>query len=312
MSLLDLKVSYGDLLVHGGRRGSDCFQLWRTDDFSHVASVMHPWAEMGGACAVDPINQLLISGTWTAGLTCFDYRSRKILWSRPDILGIHTVEISSAFPGSVFVAANPPQEYWHDYQPPDPNGIMELDIETGKMKWLSERGYSLRVHPTKPVIMLEDCSNFHGASFADVMQGKGDTMHVLLDGNRNLIGAIPKADFPIVDAGFAGDKVALAEGRCGVRVLDLAGRLISHYLPTSRKPNCIRAVFNTSGLLIFDSWEGSYLTQINPSSAEVLSEYERQRHDHVCFVNKGAQYIDQAGLVYNSSDGILVGSLEGV
>lgn len=111
--------------------------------------------------------------------------------------------------------------------------------------------------------------------------------------------------FALLDVGFSDTMIALAEGAKGVRILNYKGQVISQYVPQSRKPNCIRVAFVEDRVLVFDSWEGSFVTTIDPATGELVSEYQRESHGTICFIDDGSRFVDPSGQIYRSIDGQL-------
>jgi hypothetical protein len=104
--------------------------IWRTDSPEPVARCKPGFSGGESRYQIDPSRGLIYSGTWEDGLTCFDYKAKKVIWRRKDIIGIQTFNISTALPDSVFLTLEAP-----DYRLSDPSvksGIAELDAKLEK------------------------------------------------------------------------------------------------------------------------------------------------------------------------------------
>jgi hypothetical protein len=216
-----------------------------------------------------------------------------VVWRRDDLIGIQTVDLSAGFPASVFVTLEAP-----DYRLDEPgvvSGVTELDAETGHTKWLSQNGDWLFLHPTTPVILIQD---------------RSEELVRVLDLQKREIGSTPMENFAILDVAFSEEMIALAEGAKGVRIIDLSGRMISRYAPKARKPNCIRINFDREHVNIFDSWEASFVSIIDPLSGRLIREYHRATRENICFIDDGSRFVDGSGEIYRSSDGEPVATLE--
>jgi hypothetical protein len=242
---------------------------------------------------IDPVNRLIYSGTWENGLACYDYADNRQVWHRDDLIGIQTVDLSAGFPSSVFVTLEAP-----DYRLDEPgiiSGIAELDARDGSTMWMTDRGDWLYLHPREPVMVIQD---------------KCDHVVRILDGGKNEVGTIPMVHFAIIDVGFSEDFIALAEGEKGVRILDHQGRMISRYAPRGRKPNCIKITFDGDRVIVFDSWEGSFVTILDPRTGKRISEYERDSHGDICFIDNGSRFVDPSGTICRSIDGQVMARLK--
>lgn len=227
-------------------------------------------------------------------MTCFDYRAQKVIWSRKDIIGIQTVNISTALPNSVFLTLEAP-----DYRMSDPSavsGIAELDSLTGKTNWVSSTGHWLYLHPNKPILVVQD-------------GGPGGSVRILTPEKKEL-GKIKMVHFSIIDVGFSGDLIALAEGSKGVRVIDFKGRLVSSYVPRNREPYFVAAAFDDGKLRAHDSWDGAFIVTIDPASGKLLSEYKRTQSGDVCFIDDGKRFVTSRGEICLSSDGTVQSALK--
>jgi hypothetical protein len=142
-----------------------------------------------------------------------------------------------------------------------------------------------------------------------VIQDRLNRVVRILDDQKNEVGSIPMVHFAIIDVDFGKDVIALAEGEKGVRILDYRGALLSHYAPQDRKPNCIRVAFDENQLIVYDSWDGSFVTIIDPWTGKLIAEYEREFHDDICFINDGSRFIDSSGQIFRSNDGHLVATV---
>lgn len=243
---------------------------------------------------IDPGASKIFSGTWETGLSCYDYAVHKRLWHRKDLIGIQRVDISQAFPNSLFVAVETP-----DHRVDEPGmftGILELDRTSGTELWRGSYFGDMYLHSDKPVIVIED-----GA----------EKMLRILDKGKRPLGSTKLANFAVLDVAFHGDKIALAEGAKGVRVLDLHGAVAFQYRPADRKPNCIEITFdsNSGNLAVSDSWDGAFVTILDPISGKVIHEYKQSQGGLACFVQGGSCYINHRGQMFRTSDGILQNSI---
>jgi outer membrane protein assembly factor BamB len=290
MSILlrDTRASY-DSLHFGASLEQETITIWRSDSPLPVTTVKPSFSGGGRRHFIDPVNRLIYAGTWENGLTCFDYADTRVVWYRDDLIGIQTVDLSAGFPSSVFVTLEAP-----DYRLDEPgiiSGIVELDAKDGSAKWAANDGDWVYLHPRQPLIVIQDrCNN--------VVR--------ILDGEKNEVGSIPMVHFAIIDVGFGKGMIALAEGEKGVRIFDDRGALVSRYAPKGRKPNCIKVAFYEDRVIVFDSWDGSFLIIIDPRTGKLIAEYEREFHDDICFIDDGSRFIDSSGQIYRSSDGRFV------
>lgn len=287
MSILlrDIRASY-DSHHFGASLVKESITIWRSDSPTPVTTVRPGFSGGENRHFIDPVDRLIFSGTWEDGLTCFDYADNRTVWHRSDLIGIQTVDLSAGFPGSVFVTLEAP-----DYRLDEPgviSGIVELAAEDGRTKWTTEDGDWIYANPTQPILVLQD---------------RCDKTVRILDVTRNEIGSAPMVHFAIIDVGFSDQMIALAEGEKGVRILNNKGELISRYAPQGRKPNCIRVAFSEDRVIVFDSWDGSYVTTIDPTTGEVVSEYQRESHGTICFIDGGARFVDPSGTICRSIDG---------
>lgn len=294
MSILlqDTRASY-DSRHFGASLEKETITIWRSDSRSPITSVRPGFSGGEDRHFIDPVNRLVFSGTWEDGLTCFDYADNRKVWHRTDLIGIQTVNLSAGFPGSVFVTLEAP-----DYRLDEPgvvSGIVELSSEDGRTRWTTEDGDWLYADPKQPFLVIQDSCN-------DVVR--------ILDIEKKEVGSAPMIHFAIMDVGFSDKLIALAEGEKGVRILNHKGQVISQYAPRSRKPNCIGVAFSGDHVVVDDSWDGSFVTVINPTTGEVISEYERESHDDICFIDDGSRFVDTAGQIYRSIDGQLETTLK--
>ena len=172
-------------------------------------------------------------------------------------------------------------------------GIAELDRNTGETLWAEPNGQKAFVHPDAAILLICD----------------GRTIRVL-GADMQPIGRAEMVNFAILDAAFSGDRIALAEGAKGVRVIDVSGATLCSYSPQGRKPNCISVAFNGHRVCVHDSWEGSFLTTIDPASGQVIAEHQRPKGGDICFIGDGSRYVDQTGGIYTALDGRPIGQIK--
>ncbi len=262
--------------------------IWRTDSPEPVARCKPGFSDSKSRYQIDPSRGLIYSGTWEKGLTCFDYRNQKVIWRRKDIIGIQTVNISTALPNSVFLTLEAPDHVrWYQKAV---SGVAELDADTGKTRSVKPTGDWLWVFPEKPVMVTTN-------------RGGGKNAIQIYDADQKEAGSIGMSNFAVMDVAFSDDLIAVAEGKTGVRVMDYRGKLVSSYLPPVRHPNCITLAFSGGYLHVHDSWDGSYVLTLNPTSGELLSEYKRAIGGDVCFINGGSSFVNVRGEVCHSRDG---------
>jgi len=267
--------------------------LWETQSFSKIATMRPGFSGGRQRYIVDPLDHIIYSGTWEEGLTAFDYMSEKQVWRRKDLIGIQRVDLSPAFPTSIFVTLETP-----DYRVDEPgvfSGIVELERATGKTVWRTRNGDDVYTHPERPVLVIQDRA-------ADKIR--------ILNEERKETASTKMLNFAVVDLAFSDGLIALAEGAKGTRVIDLNGKTISRNLPKGRKPNCIRITFSGDHVCVYDSWEGAYITIIRPESGKTESEYERESGGDPCFIDDGARFVDAFGRVFHSQDGRADGTIE--
>ena len=235
---------------------------------------------------VDPLDHTIYSGTWEDGLTAFDYMSEKQLWKRKDLIGIQRVDLSPAFPTTLFVTLETP-----DYRVDEPgvfSGIVELDRESGKTVGKSDRGDDVYAHPDRPILVIEDRA--------------GDRIRIL-NARRKETASTEMLNFAVLDLAFSGELIALAEGGKGTRVIDTSGKTISRNVPDDRKPNCISVTCCAEHVVVYDSWEAAFITIIDPKSGKTVSEYERETGGDPCFIDGGTRFVDGYGRVFHTIDG---------
>jgi hypothetical protein len=276
----------------GASLEKETITIWRSDSAFPITTVKPGFSGGESRHFIDPVNRLIYAGTWEDGLTCFNYIDDRVVWYRGDLIGVQSVDLSAGFPSSVFVTLEAP-----DHRLDEPgilSGILELDAEDGSVKWTANHGDWGFLHPRQPLIVIQDRRN-------NVVR--------ILDDQKNEVGSIPMVHFAVIDVDFGQEMIALAEGEKGVRILDDRGALLSHYAPRSRKSNCIRVAFNEGRLIVFDSWDGSFVTIIDPCTGKLIAEYERQFHDHICFIDGGSRFIDSSGQIFRTNDGHLVATV---
>jgi len=276
----------------GARLSEGVISIWNTKQRKFVASAKPGFKGGRQRYAIDPFNHLIYSGTWEDGLTCFDYGSDRVVWHRDDLVGIQRVEISGAFPTSLFVTLEAP-----DYRLDEPgvfSGAIEIEAKSGKEIWRATRGDNVYAHPEKPILLI---------------QRQGDRQLDILNGERKLIGSAAMLNFAILDVAFGSESIALAEGAKGTRVIDYEGKTISENVP-DRKPNCIDITFDEGLVCVFDSWEDSFVTLIDPASGKAVSEYKRDSHGDICFVENGSRFVDFRGRLFRTRDGKPDGELK--
>jgi len=261
--------------------------IWSTDSPEPVARCKPGFSGSESRYQIDASRGLIYSGTWEDGLTCFDYRNQRMIWHRKDIIGIQTVNISTALPNSVFLTLEAP-----DYRMSDPNaksGIAELDAQTGRTKRMSDMGDWLFQHPTKAFMVVTD-------------RGRRQAVRIY-DGNQQELASAKMVHFAVMDVAFTDQWFALAEGEKGVRVIDYKGKTISSYMPQTRQPNCLTLAFSEGRLHVHDSWDGAFVFTIDPMSGKLLSEYKLPGGGDICFINSGLNFVNRRGEICRSSDG---------
>jgi hypothetical protein len=134
-------------------------------------------------------------------------------------------------------------------------------------------------------------------------RGGGENVVRIFEADQKKAGSIGMSNFAVMDVAFSDALIALAEGKTGVRVIDHRGKLVSSYVPPGRHPNCIGVAFSGNVLHVHDSWDGSYVLTLNPTSGELLSEYKRSAGGDLCFINEGSSFVNVRGEVCRSSDG---------
>ena len=292
MLLRDTRASC-DSQHFGGSLEKETITIWKSDSPSPLATVKPGFSGGANRHAIDPVNHLIYAGTWEGGITCFDYAANRVAWQRTGLPGIQSVDLSAGFPGSVFLTLEAPESRLDE--PGILSGIVELDARDGSTKWTRDRENRAYFHPRQGLILIQDSS---------------DSVIRILDSTKKEIGSAPMIHFSIIDVAFGDGMIVLAEGESGARILDYRGKVISRYVPEDRRPNCIRAAFHQDRVLLFDSWDASFITAIDPNKGEPVSEYQRITHDTPCFIDEGSRFVDSSGKIFRSSDGLHVATLE--
>lgn len=289
--LRDTRASY-DSCHFGASLEEGAITIWKSDSSLPITTVKPGFSGGESRHFVDSVNRLIYSGTWEDGLTCYDYADDRVVWHRNDLIGIQTVNLSAGFPASVFITLERPD---YRQEPEIISGIVELDAYNGSSRWRADKGDWVYLHPRKPLIVIQDRRN---------------RMIRILDRAKTEVGSIPMVHFAILNVAFGENLIAIAEGAKGVRVCDLHGKVISHYAPTGRKPNCINVTFAGDRVCIHDSWDGSFVSIIDPYSGKLISEYKRDSHGAMCFIDDGIRFVDSSGRVCQSFDGEVVATLK--
>lgn len=287
MFLRDTRASYDSRYFGASlHKEEETITIWRSDSQSPITTVKPGFSGGEDRHFIDPVNRLIYAGTWENGLTCFDYAGNRVVWHREDMIGIQQVGLSTAFPSSVFVTLEAPDDRLDE--PGIISGIVELNAGDGSTKWATDQGDSVFVHPRQPLFVIQDGCN-------DVVR--------ILDHAKNEIGSAPMIHFAIIDVGFGNGMIALAEGEKGVRILDHQGTVISHYTPKGRRPNCIKIAFADDRVIVFDSWNDSFMSIIDPRTGKLIAEYKRESHGGICFIDDGLRFVDSSGTIFQSMDG---------
>src|SRR4051794_40539670 len=84
-------------------------KIWEAPAFTEVARIKPGFDGGESRLALDATSSRVFSGTWEAGLTCYDYAEHRVVWQRADLLGIQGVDCSPAFPSSICVALEAPE-----------------------------------------------------------------------------------------------------------------------------------------------------------------------------------------------------------
>ena len=278
----DIRASF-DSFHLGASLSPESLTIWKTVDPKPITTVQ-PGFECGRErFSIDPSNGVIYAGIWGGGVTAYDFEDRQVIWHRRDLIGIHSVDYSPMFPMSLFIAVR---------QLDDINreeivcGIAELDIRDGQTVSFDENGRYVYLHPTQPIMAVRDM---------------GRRIRILGREKQRL--GTCDADSPICNVGFGDSFFALAEGSEGVRNVDFNGQVISHYKPHGRKPHCTTVAFDEDRLYVFDSWDGTFLSSVDPLSGELISEYQRKSHSGICFIDGGTRYVDCSGEVFASASG---------
>lgn len=241
-------------------------------------------------CVIGSPERRIYSAIWEKGQACYDFEACRAIWRRRDLHGIQAVNLSRAFPDTLFVTLEHQERTRRGAKPVF--GIVELDRNTGKTRWAEPNGEKAFVHPDAAILLICDRSTIR-----------------VLGADKQPIGQSEMVNFAILDAAFSGGCIALAEGAKGVRVIDVTGATLCSYSPQGRKPNCIQVVFNGHRVCVHDSWEGSFVTTIDPTSGQVIAEHQRPIAGDICFIGDGSRYVDQTGGIYTALDGRKVSQL---
>ncbi|MFT6242097.1 MAG: hypothetical protein ACJAQT_004200 [Akkermansiaceae bacterium] len=247
--------------------------VWGTREFNKIATMRPGFSGGRERYIVDPLDHIIYSGTWENGLTAFDYMSEKQQWKRKDLIGIQRVDLSPAFPTTIFVTLEAP-----DYRVEEPgifSGIVELERKTGKTVWKSDKGDDVYLHPDRPILVVQD---------------RVEDRIRILNERREETASTEMLNFALIDLAFSGELIALAEGAKGTRVLDTSGKTISRNIPAGRKPNCTRVAIFRDHVCVYDSWENSFITIIDPKSGKTVSEYKMETGGDPCFIDNGARF----------------------
>jgi hypothetical protein len=285
--------AYGRLL--GTSADDETIKVWNATTLAAIANIKPGFSGGEGRLALDPTSSRAFSGTWEAGLTCYDYAEHRVVWHRADLIGIQRVDFSPAFPSSLFVALEAP-----DYRVDEPgifSGVVELDAATGRSLWRTDYADTVFLHPSRPLSVLVD---------------RGERIIRILDDSHRMLSSIPMTYFAVLEVAFHGERIALAEGGEGIRLADTRGTILASHRPPSRKANCLRVSFvsGADALAVFDSWEGSYITLLN-GAGQVITEYQRESHEDVCFIGDGTRFLDAQGHVCQTANGAIEARIEG-
>jgi outer membrane protein assembly factor BamB len=285
----ELRASYdGGYLGASLAKGE--ISIWKIETQQRLATVRPGFERSAQTYAVDPINRLVFAGTWEHGLTCFDYESGSVVWHRADVMGIQRVDLSSAFPSSIFVAVEA-----EDHRLDEPGiitGVLEIDTGTGQTVWMTEDWDEMYVHPSSPIILIKE---------------RYERKIGIFDGLKRQIGSAAMNNFAILAVAFASDRIAVAEGAKGMRTLGLDGREIAHYCPTGRETNFIRVGFSSDTVHLLD--DHKFVTSVDANSGTLINEYKLEPPCDVCFVGGGVRFVDDHGKVRRSSDGHIEATL---
>lgn len=264
--------------------------LWDANTLGVAGAFRPGFAGSNRRYVIGSRERRIYSGIWDKGLSCYDFEAYRVLWRRSDLQGIQAVNLSEAFPNSLFVTLERLERTPRGVKPVF--GIAELDRNTGETLWAEPNGQKAFVHPDAAILLICD----------------GRTIRVL-GADMQPIGRTEMVNFAILDAAFSGDRIALAEGAKGVRVIDVSGTTICSYSPQGRKPNCIVVAYHADLIFIHDSWEGAFVTTIDPVSGKVIAEHQRPRAGDICFIGDGSRYVDQTGAVFDALTGSQIGQL---
>src|SRR5688572_26177967 len=223
--ILSMRASADGQLV-GTSSDDEAIKLWKAAAFTEVASITPGFSGGEERVALDPASSRVFSGTWESGLTCYDYAEHRVVWHRADLLGIQRLDYSPAFPSSVFVALEAPDDRVDE--PGIFSGVVELDATTGGERWRTKSANTVFLHPARTLFVLVD---------------SGEAVIRILDHSHRVLGSTPMTYFAVLAVAFYGERIALAEGGEGVRLIDIGGRVLASHRPPSRKPNCLHVAF---------------------------------------------------------------------
>jgi len=281
--LRELRASPGGRFF-GTSADGKTIRIWDAQTLQEIRCVEPGFSGGKWRFIIEPERPWIFSGTWEGGLSCVDYMKGLPVWSRSDLVGVQGVSVSEAFRNSVFVWLESPDH--RENEPGIFTGVVELDASTGRLLW-TEDAHEVYLHPRLPWIVLVD-------RLREEVK--------ILDETRCLVGSIHMTHFAVLDVAFADDAVALSEGAKGVRIIDSNAALIASYLPKDREASCQEITFiEGADLLAVHSW-GSYVTLLD-YAGEVANEYRRDCHGSICFINGGAQFVDEAGRVFSTLTG---------
>ena len=271
----------------GTSSDDDSIKIWDAASLREIAQLRPGFSGGRERFALDRTHSRIFSGTWEDGLNCYDFAGERLCWRREDLIGVQGVAFSPAFPSSVFVVLEAPDQL---VDGPDVfTGVVELDAATGDTEWQTEDADSIYLHPERAVYALTS----------------RETKRVrIFDGASRLLGSTPMANFAIMDAAFQGDRLALAEGAKGVRLTNLTGDVLFSYRPASRICNCIQIAFSgdSNAVNVFDRGKKTNITSMD-TGGRVVCEYARSTPADICFVGDGTRFVDALGNVCRSSDG---------
>jgi hypothetical protein len=291
VQLQDTRASY-DSRHFGASLEEGAITIWSSDSRSPIATVRPGFSGGMSRYSIDPVNQLIYSATWRQGLTCYDYVNDRVVWRREDLLGIQSVALSAGFPASVFVGLEAPDE--NVSFPGVMSGIAELNTGDGRTLWATEMGNWMHLHPIEPVMVIED---------------KCSRLVRILNVDKNEIGSCEMVHFAVLDVAFGQEVIALAEGPKGIRILDKKGHVVCHYAPQGRQVNCINVSFCGEYIVVFDRWDGAFVSILESSTGRLISQYERDSKGDICFIDNGSRFVDSSGRVCGSISGDVLTTL---